>query len=446
MSNVGKSLSILFILLLVISSIIMAKPAFAQTTPVATASSPINTPPAGALIVPDEYQTIQAAIDNASAGDTIFVKPGTYYGNISYYGITIDKPITLIGQNSQNTIIEGTNYRYADSVIEITANNVTISGFTITSDYVTSTMISIGEYEQPQSDVKIIGNNIVGGPYGISMWEGENYIISQNNITKSGTGISMSASNSVISDNTITGNSVYGLQVSNCQNVTIKENNISDNGILNPTLTMNDVGGFSFWLDTNTIYLYGNNITDNMGFGVQFGWICNDSAVYNNDIMGNGYGVELSNFVLQGSASSVGTGNEIYNNNFVENAQSALVEQAFPYNLTTENQTYGYVGSILGNGTDIVSWDSGKVGNYWSDYQAKYPNATEIDNSGIGNTPYLIDQNNTDYYPLMEQVNISAILSSPTPIPEFPTFIILPLFAIVLLLSTVIIRKRTSQK
>jgi pectin methylesterase-like acyl-CoA thioesterase len=30
------------------------------------------------LIVPDQYPTIQAAVNNATAGDTIFVKKGTY--------------------------------------------------------------------------------------------------------------------------------------------------------------------------------------------------------------------------------------------------------------------------------------------------------------------------------------------------------------------------------
>jgi hypothetical protein len=48
-------------------------------------------------------------------------------------------------------------------------------------------------------------------------------------------------------------------------------------------------------------------------------------------------------------------------------------------------------------------WDDGypSGGNYWSDYQTTYPNASEIDSSGIWNTPYVIDANNTDHYPLM---------------------------------------------
>ena len=37
-------------------------------------------------------------------------------------------------------------------------------------------------------------------------------------------------------------------------------------------------------------------------------------------------------------------------------------------------------------------WDDGypSGGNYWSDYASRYPNATEIGSSGIGDTEYLI--------------------------------------------------------
>lgn len=57
-------------------------------------------------------------------------------------------------------------------------------------------------------------------------------------------------------------------------------------------------------------------------------------------------------------------------------------------------------------------WDNGDVGNYWSNYTIKYLNASEIQNTGIGNTPYYIErgfytsrdfpkQKNIDRYPLM---------------------------------------------
>jgi len=38
---------------------------------------------------------------------------------------------------------------------------------------------------------------------------------------------------------------------------------------------------------------------------------------------------------------------------------------------------------------------------HWSDYEERYPNATELDDSSIWDTPYVIDENNQDNYPLM---------------------------------------------
>jgi parallel beta-helix repeat protein len=54
----------------------------------------------------------------------------------------------------------------------------------------------------------------------------------------------------------------------------------------------------------------------------------------------------------------------------------------------------------------ISVWDDGypSGGNYWSDYQYSYPDATELENSEIWNTPYVIDENNQDNYPLMKSI------------------------------------------
>ena len=41
------------------------------------------------IIVPDDYASIQAAIDDAFAGDVIRVRPGTYIGNIDFLGKAI---------------------------------------------------------------------------------------------------------------------------------------------------------------------------------------------------------------------------------------------------------------------------------------------------------------------------------------------------------------------
>jgi pectin methylesterase-like acyl-CoA thioesterase len=70
-----------------------------------------------------DYKTIQAAIDNASSGDSIYVWTGTYYENI-----IVNKSITMIGNGSTTTIINGSGI---DMVVCITEDWVNLSGFSI---------------------------------------------------------------------------------------------------------------------------------------------------------------------------------------------------------------------------------------------------------------------------------------------------------------------------
>ena len=71
---------------------------------------------------------------------------------------------------------------------------------------------------------------------------------------------------------------------------------------------------------------------------------------------------------------------------------------------SSNNLIYDNVFMSSGNLTNIFGsssnrWDNGQIGNYWGDYSTKYPGVVEVDNSGIGNTPYVIDPNNVDHYP-----------------------------------------------
>ena len=66
--------------------------------------------------------------------------------------------------------------------------------------------------------------------------------------------------------------------------------------------------------------------------------------------------------------------NTFYNNNFIDNA----------------NQT---------NYAVVNDWVYGSNGNYWSDY-----NGADLNNDGIGDTPYVLDDNNQDIYPIMVPV------------------------------------------
>lgn len=79
------------------------------------------------IIVPDDYSTIQKAINVASSGDTIYVRAGIYYENLF-----INKGISLIGEGPSNTIIDGAE---SVCVVAIVANHSTIKGFTLRNGF-----------------------------------------------------------------------------------------------------------------------------------------------------------------------------------------------------------------------------------------------------------------------------------------------------------------------
>jgi len=76
---------------------------------------------------PNNYTSIQDAINDAKDGDTVFV----YDDSSPYYeSVVIDKPINLLGENKEGTVIDGSNEKRGE-ILEIRASYVNISYFTI---------------------------------------------------------------------------------------------------------------------------------------------------------------------------------------------------------------------------------------------------------------------------------------------------------------------------
>jgi nitrous oxidase accessory protein NosD len=345
-----------------------------------------------AIIVPDDYPTLQSAVGNASAGATIFVKKGIY--NLESR-LIINKPLTLIGETNLETILDGYRGKFDlmnRDTIEIDAANVTISGFKITN-----CQVAIGA-NYAASGLKILNNYIVNNNAAIFLDKNiYGMIISNNEISLNGLGIGENLLNSIISNNTINKNGV-ALSLVNSRDIMVFDNKITNNslGILlesvsNVSINRNDIIG-----NTNDYQSTGSG-----GFGVQFRINCNNCRVYENNLNDNIFGIYLVNSEL-GILSSYGFKNEVFLNNFLNNIQSAFVEKELSY-LTDGS---------AGNGTTAVSWDNGTIGNYWSDYKTKYPNATEVGVSGIGDMKFMIDENNIDNYPLMYEVGIRIETSS----------------------------------
>jgi parallel beta-helix repeat protein len=182
-------------------------------------------------------------------------------------------------------------------------------------------------------------------------------------------------------------------------NIAIAVNGGSDNVIFGNSIKNNDYGvKVDSYSVRNT--LSANNITNN-GEGIRIAPYSDSNSISGNSISDNGEGI-----VVQGSGYNTFFGNSIsnnergitfallgrgrmnnrvYHNNFVNNTRQIL----FPFNAMINADS-----AILDNG-----FPSG--GNYWSNYEDRYPNAEERNGSGVWDTPYVIDEDNRDNYPLM---------------------------------------------
>jgi hypothetical protein len=89
--------------------------------------------------------------------------------------------------------------------------------------------------------------------------------------------------------------------------------------------------------------------------------------------------------------------NTLYRNSFINN--------------TKQVNDYHWTESYLS--PSINTWDNGKEGNYWNDYTGRYPNAIELNSSGIWNASYVLDQYNKDNYPLMSNPLLSPSDTTP---------------------------------
>jgi parallel beta-helix repeat protein len=115
--------------------------------------------------VPQDYSTIQEAINHANPGDVVNVSAGTYYENLF-----IDKNLALMGENRETTVLNGMGGYYG---IGATSVNVTITGFKILN-------VSIGIYVEQSNGSMISHNDITASQRGIWLYYSNNSIVSDN--------------------------------------------------------------------------------------------------------------------------------------------------------------------------------------------------------------------------------------------------------------------------
>ena len=263
------------------------------------------------IIVPVDYPTITDAIGNASAGDTILVQSGTYFENP-----IINKPLTLQGENSANTIIVGTGASVGASVFTIAADNVKISGFTLTSvNYSVSANYAYGVLIEANNCI-ITDNNIVNTLAGIFCSVQSSAFIAQNNI----------------SGNHNDGSDSDGIEFYGGFNNTILGNNITDNigsaitiigysdNITGNNLSQNMIG---IGLSATYSEIFKNNMTENSEEGIYL--TGSNNVMSANYIANNKYGIySLPSFGLSSN-------NTIFHNDFVNNQQNAYLHLALQH-------------------------------------------------------------------------------------------------------------------
>ena len=125
------------------------------------------------IIVPDDYNTIQEAINHSNEYYTIYVRSGVYHENI----IVNVNALSIIGENLLTTIVEGSGNK---SVFEVNAFLVEISGFNITNG---ENGLSFESYYSTFNNIH--GNTIYKNIIGIKIEGAErSNIIYQNNFIK----------------------------------------------------------------------------------------------------------------------------------------------------------------------------------------------------------------------------------------------------------------------
>ena len=293
---------------------------------------------------PGIFKTIQEAIDNASAGQTIFVVNGTYNETL-----LINKKISLVGESRDNTTIDGSQL---SNVISITADNVAVKGFHVRNSSTTRGAA-------------------------IRMDRASNNLIVENSISDSYEGIYLSSSN----NNTILGNILTGNDY--CVEIFSSSNNV----VSNNTMT-NNLEAIGIFTSSNNIV--SNNVmkaNSNDGVGI---YTSSNNIVKNNIISENSYGIVLST-----SNNNIVTSNSIYlSTSFGVNIASGSSNNLFYHNNLNNSQQVEPDSSLaLPN-----MWDLNGEGNYWSDY-----NGTDANADGVGDTQYRIDFRNRDNYPLVGQ-------------------------------------------
>ena len=280
----------------------------------------------GTIYVPDDFSTIQAAVNAASSGDTIIVRDGTYTENVN-----VNKDyLTIQSENgAEVTIIQSAGS--ALGVFWLTGvDHVTISGFTIKGAYSPSA---------PYYDA------------GVCLYLSEYCSISNNILLDNHYGIIVSGdcpnnTHHAIYDNRAAHNYI-GIGLVNAHYNIVRENDASDNWV-----------GINIFGSNNNI-LSDNTVSNNEEEGMRFERASSHNTVSGNAISGNGNGIFIYDSPSNTLSDNTLSGNE-YGVRLYGRSLAAYVQD-----IDTSNKINGMPIQYLVGRRDMTidsSWEVGYLG------------------------------------------------------------------------------------
>ena len=297
---------------------------------------------AATLYVPDDYSTIQGAVDAASSGDTIIVKDGTYNENV----VVSKDNLTIKSENGADfTTVKAQTWD--DHVFTVRADHVTVKGLSFTGANHTengSYYPVAGLRLQDADDCSITNNHTYDNNIGLSLDHSNNNAVVGNSSSNIHSGVYLGYSNNnVVKSNNSKSNPGYGIKLWHSSGNDVKRNVVKSND-------------YGLWL-----------------------YHSDDNQVYKNKLGENTDGIVVQD-ALQ---------NNIYSNNIVDNGINVNSSNSDNTWHSPEKTTYAYATKTYTN----------YLGNYWSDYSG-----SDSDGDGIGDSSYSINSESDDY-PLMKFYN-----------------------------------------
>ena len=382
---------------------------------------------------------IQAAVDTADAGETIYVWNGSYTENVD-----VDKQLTLEGEGAEVVIMTAASA--SEPVFEVTADYVDIAGFMVTGATGYSGA-GVRLYNADHCNVSY--NNVSNNNHGICLDSSGNNTLTSNLMSDNKYNFGVYGwndscfGNNIGVTNLVDGKPVY--YIKSADDMTFDHSTHADAGtiyciqcnnitIKNITLTNNSAGVF-FWKTNNSRIenvnavnnIYGiysshssnNALEDNSASNNQWGsysYHSSNNSLVNNTCFSNWLGIllwHLSNNTLTANMCSNNSGNGIIlidssNNTLAgntcsnnddggivlmgESGNNLLYHNNF---IDNNDNVYDFLYSFC-NSTNF--WNSSAEGNYYSDYAG-----CDNDTDGIGDAPHPIQGGGSvDHFPLMQ--------------------------------------------